>query len=324
MIRRISYLRYFYIFFLTLILVILTSTTNTDALNFSENVLGKVWGCGDIYRELQLTNPPQSGDDILELEQRLMQLGFDPGNVDGVFDRQTQAAVQMFQKGKKLKPSGVVTMSTWEALGENCERQVSSQKTPPPEGSVKIVIDHDTLKLTVYADGKPYKEYPVAIGKSETPSPIGEWRIIHKAVGWGTGFGTRWLGLNVPWGIYGIHGTNKPWSIGTAASHGCFRMFNKHVEEIFPWVKIGTPVIVKGTVHGLSKRPLKVGATGQDVVIVQLKLREEKLLWTPADGRFGPATERALKLYQLLNGLPATGQVDQSTWKLILPEGGRQ
>ena len=46
---------------------------------------------------------------------------------------------------------------------------------------------------------------------------------------WGGGFGTRWLGLNVPWGIYGIHGTNQPWSIGTQASAGCIRMFNRHV-----------------------------------------------------------------------------------------------
>lgn len=193
-------------------------------------------------------------------------------------------------------------------------------KSSGPQGKVRIVINLDQRTLTVYADGKPYKKFPVAIGKSETPSPIGEWRIIHKATGWGTGFGTRWLGLNVPWGIYGIHGTNKPWSIGSAASHGCFRMHNKHVEEIFAWVKVGTPITVEGNIQITHPRLLEKGHSGQDVVLIQQKLRAEKFLWTPADGRFGPATERALILYQLLSGLPATGQIDKVLWqKMLIP-----
>lgn len=41
-----------------------------------------------------------------------------------------------------------------------------------------------------------------------------------------------------------IHGTNEPWSIGTAASSGCIRMWNEEVEELYDAVKIGTKVIV--------------------------------------------------------------------------------
>jgi len=147
---------------------------------------------------------------------------------------------------------------------------------------------------------------------------VGEWKVISKSKEWGSGFGTRWIGLNVPWGIYGIHGTNKPWTIGQAASHGCFRMYNKHVEEIFPWVKIGTPVIVTGEPYISYHRVLKNGSVGQDVVLIQQRLRTEKLLWLPADGRFGATTERALKLYQMLNGLPATGQVDKALWNKMI------
>ena len=35
-----------------------------------------------------------------------------------------------------------------------------------------------------------------------------------------------WLGLNVPWGKFGIHGTLDPHSVGWASSHGCIRMNN--------------------------------------------------------------------------------------------------
>ena len=48
--------------------------------------------------------------------------------------------------------------------------------------------------------------------------------------------------LNVPWGIYGIHGTDKPWSIGQAVSHGCVRMYNQDAEELYGKVPVGTPV----------------------------------------------------------------------------------
>jgi lipoprotein-anchoring transpeptidase ErfK/SrfK len=41
-----------------------------------------------------------------------------------------------------------------------------------------------------------------------------------------------------------IHGTTQPWSIGTAASNGCFRMVNEHVMELFSKVTIGTEVVV--------------------------------------------------------------------------------
>jgi len=64
--------------------------------------------------------------------------------------------------------------------------------------------------LEVYNDGQLYKKYRVAVGKSETPTPVGEWKVVWKDYNWGSGFGTRWMGLNVPWGIYGIHGTNNP------------------------------------------------------------------------------------------------------------------
>jgi hypothetical protein len=41
---------------------------------------------------------------------------------------------------------------------------------------------------------------------------------------------------------YGIHGTNRPKSIGTAASHGCIRMRNQDVEDLFERVEVGDPV----------------------------------------------------------------------------------
>ena len=41
-----------------------------------------------------------------------------------------------------------------------------------------------------------------------------------------------------------IHGTIQPWTIGSSASNGCFRMVNDHVIDLYNRVSVGTEVIV--------------------------------------------------------------------------------
>lgn len=43
---------------------------------------------------------------------------------------------------------------------------------------------------------------------------------------------------------YRIHGTDAPWTIGTAASKGCIRMFNSDVIDLYKRVPVGTKVTV--------------------------------------------------------------------------------
>ncbi|MDO4563730.1 MAG: LysM peptidoglycan-binding domain-containing protein [Clostridia bacterium] len=110
-------------------------------------------------------------------------------------------------------------------------------KAPPP---ISIVINTDAKTLTVYRDGRVFKEYPVATGKLTTPTPQGNFTIVNKEVDPGGPYGTRWMGLSKKG--YGIHGTNNPASIGTNASNGCIRMFNKDVEALFDITSVGTDV----------------------------------------------------------------------------------
>ncbi|MDD3704584.1 MAG: L,D-transpeptidase [Clostridiaceae bacterium] len=94
--------------------------------------------------------------------------------------------------------------------------------------------------LTLYRTGIMFKAYPIATGKLTTPTPTGIFTIVNKQVNPGGPFGTRWMGLSKP--HYGIHGTNNPPSIGTSASNGCVRMFNRDVEDLFSYVGVGTAV----------------------------------------------------------------------------------
>jgi len=45
--------------------------------------------------------------------------------------------------------------------------------------------------------------------------------------------------------VYRIHGTNRPDTIGTAVSSGCFRLVNADVADLYERVPVGTKVIVR-------------------------------------------------------------------------------
>jgi len=117
----------------------------------------------------------------------------------------------------------------------------------------RLIVSIPDRKIALFQDGRLVKVYRIAVGKPSTPSPSGSFRIVTrvqrptyyhagKVVGPGpqNPVGTRWMGLGYLG--YGIHGTNAPGSIGKAASHGCIRMRNSDVEELFKLVEVGDSV----------------------------------------------------------------------------------
>ena len=139
--------------------------------------------------------------------------------------------------------TSVVLMATAEALAqENLERP-----------SRRILVSIPDRKLAVLESGHVVKIFATAVGAPSTPSPTGSYKIADRipdptwytkgkvvAPGKCNPLGTRWLGLSLKG--YGIHGTNKPASIGRRASHGCIRLRNRDVEELFEMVSVGDAV----------------------------------------------------------------------------------
>lgn len=193
---------------------------------------------------------------------------------------------------------------------------IPGQPSAAPTGQIAITIKISERILELYNDGKLYKRYNIAVGKSETPTPVGDWSIVWKSYRKGDIFGTRFLALSVPWGGYGIHGTNQPWSIGRSASKGCIRMRNKDVEELYGWVPVGTPVRIEDYPRRVA-RTLGYETSGADVVQLQRKLRELGYLEGRADGFFNRDTELAVKRFQHDKGLKATGVADSKTIEML-------
>lgn len=115
------------------------------------------------------------------------------------------------------------------------------------ETGTRLEIIRSARRLHHYIGNRSVNTYPIAVGKQSTPTPLGIYKVVNKVVNPGGVLGTRWLGLNIPGGNYGIHGTNNPSSIGKFISNGCIRMQNQDVERIFPLIAIGTPVIITDT-----------------------------------------------------------------------------
>ncbi|MFP4687121.1 MAG: L,D-transpeptidase [bacterium] len=130
----------------------------------------------------------------------------------------------------------------------------------------EIVVSLEDFELLTFSNGKLISRYPVSIGADTGPTPTGEFRVINKlknpwytpadkpakAPGPDNPLGTRWLGINKP--SYGIHGTRKPRTIGTAASEGCVRLHNEHVEILYEQVTPGTKVIIRENISDDLKR----------------------------------------------------------------------
>ncbi|RUS47009.1 hypothetical protein ELR57_11435 [Cohnella sp. AR92] len=187
-------------------------------------------------------------------------------------------------------------------------------------GHLTVAVFPQKHRLIVYLDHIPYKSFPVAVGNPSTPTPVGEYIVTYKGKNWGPSFGSRWIGLNVPWGIYGIHGTNKPYSIGQHASHGCIRMRNRDVEELYEWIPIGTKVTIFGHVLGEANqepRSISEGDVGADVQLIQNRLQSAGYYHGPCDGRFKSSTTIALKKFQRQNGLIPNGVVTLKVYETL-------
>jgi lipoprotein-anchoring transpeptidase ErfK/SrfK len=115
-------------------------------------------------------------------------------------------------------------------------------------GSVALDLDVSQRRLRVQRHGRTVRSFPVAVGKPGAPTPRGRfylaaaWRPAEPLYGrWAieTSAGasiTDWPGG----GVIGIHGTDQPWLMGQAVSHGCIRMRNADILRLRHWAKPGT------------------------------------------------------------------------------------
>jgi lipoprotein-anchoring transpeptidase ErfK/SrfK len=151
------------------------------------------------------------------------------------------------QMKKMAALTSLILVATAEALAQDNLARPSR----------RIVVSIPDRKLAVLEGDRVVRIFETAVGAPVSPSPTGTFKIVNSiedptwytkgrtvAPGPHNPLGTRWLGLSAKG--YGIHGTNVPSSIGKNASHGCIRMRNRDVEQLFKMVNVGDQVDLIG------------------------------------------------------------------------------
>ncbi|MFM7425419.1 MAG: L,D-transpeptidase [Elainella sp.] len=171
-------------------------------------------------------------------------------------------------------PTAAVTALPTTDLPQTGEgiRQVVALATPslpelgqpdrflPAPSLVRLVIKLSDRRVYVYSRDQVKTSFPVAIGREGWETPVGSHQVISMQPdpiwqhpftgelvppGRDNPLGSRWIGF---WtngtNVIGFHGTPNPESVGHPASHGCVRMYNQDVVQLFEMVRPGTPVEV--------------------------------------------------------------------------------
>lgn len=188
------------------------------------------------------------------------------------------------QEGRKvqLKTS---FRSLMEALQTGADEvEVAVDKTEPQVTDAYdqvVLVRIGENKLYLYEDGKIVREWLVATGLPEYPTPTGEYEVTLKRYlptwvnpapdtwganmpesippGPGNPLGVRAINWDAP--AIRFHGTSATYSLGYNASHGCVRMANSDVIELYDLIEVGTPII---SIQAGSPRPLYGSSTVVD------------------------------------------------------------
>jgi L,D-transpeptidase ErfK/SrfK len=147
---------------------------------------------------------------------------------------------------------------------------------PEADPSLRLVLDRQARLLRVFENGLERRRFSVAVGMPGWETPVGEFQVLEKSrhpvwehpesgrlhpAGPANPLGSRWIGFyrdchgRKGWDgervldvkgcvVAGFHGTPHRWTVGRAVSHGCVRLYDEEVRELFELVSVGTPVTV--------------------------------------------------------------------------------
>lgn len=181
---------------------------------------------------LRLANGSR-GDAVYWLEQRLTDLSYRPGPIDGLFDERTRQAVIAFQKWQWLRRDGVVRGSVWWRL-------VSASRPVPKFSYLGTWLEVNRPKqvLLYCVNGNVERTLAVSTGSASVGirTPSGFFLVrrknVHERV--------RYKPLYITWRLLAIHGYR---SVPVyPASHGCIRTTWADMDELSPLIPVGTIV----------------------------------------------------------------------------------
>jgi lipoprotein-anchoring transpeptidase ErfK/SrfK len=186
---------------------------------------------GSIPWELTLTSAQAKW-----VEQKLTELSYRPGTVDGVFDAKTRGAITAFQKWEGLTRNGEVSAAVLNRLG------TAIRPKPTRTGSSNPWIEvNKTKQVLLYCkDGAVVWTLPVSTGSASVgiATPAGTFKVTRKTLE----TSPRYLPLYISTTLLAIHG--YPDVPTYPASHGCVRTQTWDEDALQPLIAVGTYVYI--------------------------------------------------------------------------------
>jgi len=139
------------------------------------------------------------------------------------------------------RPNGV---TGWVPAGDLGELHVSHEH---------LVVDRERERATLYRGTQVIWSAPVGVGRPALPTPAGHFYVLEKLISESAEYGPYALGTSAyaptlsEWpggGVVGVHGTDEPQLIPGRPSHGCIRVKNADMVQLWHLIQVGTPIEV--------------------------------------------------------------------------------
>ena len=242
------------------------------------------------------------GEDARNVQQRLQELGYYRGNIDGKFFRASVNALKSFQTNNGLKADGVAGKDTYAVLYSTAaipfrvpdtEAPATAAPTPAPGSNQGSTVWTTLRKGMRGTDVKQLQENLIQLG---------------------------YLG-GKPDGVYGIQTmsavrsfqkANRLTADGVAGAVTLKMLYGGNAKPAENQGEAATPA------PSSSSGSLRQGSTGTSVKSLQEKLIEQGYLTGKADGIFGRKTLAAVKAFQKANKLTVDGIAGNRTLQTLL------
>lgn len=317
-----------------------------------------------------------NGELVSQLQTRLAELGFYEAKVSGGYYKVTRAAVRAFQEHNGLTVDGIAGRETQELLFSDAAVPVSATPRPSPtpqptKYTLMVDVTNQITRAYTYDENGEYtvlvREMICSTGTKSNPTPLGTTIMPKKRARWGyfptwdshAQYLTRIDSANAFHSVLYTAADETTLSVksfealGTAASHGCVRLYVSDAKWIYDNCGEGTIITVyegeydpeytmtlKRTLNESTLREnplpnptptpeysrenwpteyrtLSRGKTGEDVFMVQMRLAELGYYTGSITGGYYGGTIAAVEAFQRDYGLTVDGAAGKQTQSLL-------
>ena len=242
-----------------------------------------------------------TGDAVRKMQQRLKELGYYTGSVDGDFGAGTESALKDFQRANGLTADGIAGQRTLTSLNSSSAKaKASATPTKAP-----YATSRPTPKT--YTPSTPYLYKYLQLGSSG--SDVRRLQQKLKDLGYFNGTVNGSFGEDTQAAVEAFQKRNGCYVDGVAGEDTQRILYSN---DALPFASTGQGFLSAVATQN-TFRTLRSGMAGDDVLLLQDRLRELYYFSDTINGVYGTTTQSAVKVFQQRNGLTADGVAGSET-----------